>query len=133
MPQDIKEEIITLEREFWSTMLAGEHEKSARMIADPSVVISDHGAIETTPEKYIEMASKQEWTFDRWDLGDMTVIPGGDDTAVVFYEADIEAHSKTPGQEMKARTMNSTTWVRKDGKWQSLIHTETPLSKGDVS
>lgn len=121
-----QEEIISLEKKFWAHMTAGELEDTGSLLAEHSVAVSDHGAFQATPTEFIEMAKKYPWTYDRWDLSDMKVLSTNDDVAVIYYKADIDAHGN--GQHVKARTLNTTTWVRQDDEWKALIHTETKLS-----
>ncbi len=124
--------LIDLETRFWRSIVDDDTPTALSMLAEPSLMVSSHGAMKFDHAKYREMAEQGPMVLTDFELGEIDVTFPTDEVAVLTYRVKQsvgQRGSKKPGsvQEMA----DSSTWVRKnDGQWQCVMHTETPLEAG---
>lgn len=120
-------EIIGLEREFWTTMASGDHEASAKLIGKQSAMVTGMGALVFSPREYVEMAAKSPYRITDWEFSDEKVIFPTPDTAVVTYK--VKQTVEHDGKTETTDNSDSSVWVRSEGAWTCILHTEAPAEK----
>ena len=123
-PQDI----LDLEHRYWETMAAGEHGKSAELLADEAVVVGSMGAHAFRKADYEAMSQQSGWAITSYDLSDEKVTFPTENCAVVTYKVKQEAEHK--GKPMSMEAWNSTVWVKDGGDWKCVAHSESPAGQG---
>ena len=122
-----RHEIETLERAFWDALVAGEPEVATEMLTEPAVVVSGHGVTRFDHATYTRMASDDNHKLVDYTLSDMDVIFPRDDVAVATYHA--EQSVEMDGKPLQMSVYDTSTWVKVDGKWRCVMHTESPAAK----
>jgi hypothetical protein len=117
--------IQNLETRFWQSMIDKDPTEAMTLIADECLVAGPAGTMRIDPEKYGEMTRRGDWTLKSFDLNKVEVVFPTDDVAVIGYTVHQTGDMK--GQKMDLRCADTTTWVRQDGAWKALAHTETIL------
>ena len=122
-----KSEIEGLEKAFWNSMVAGQPEVATGMLTEPAVMVSGHGATKFDHAAYTRMAKDDRYKLIDYTLSDMDVIFPRDDVAVATYHVDQKMEMQGKPQQMKM--YDSSTWVKVDGTWRCVMHTESPVAE----
>ena len=120
--------LIDLETRFWRSLVDGDTPTALSMLAEPSLMVSSHGAMKFDHAQYRKMADQGAEVLTDFKLGDIDVLFPTDDVAVLTYrvrQSVGKRGSKEPGSSEEMA--DSSTWVRKGDQWQCVMHTETPL------
>lgn len=117
-------EILALEREFWTAMAAGDHERSARLIANESALVHSTAVITFTPATYIRMGAESPFKIKDWELTDERVVFPTADSALCTYKVrqTVEHH----GQTETTLNHDTSVWVRDGSDWKCVLHSEIP-------
>lgn len=125
--------LIALEKKFWQSMVDEDTDTALGMLAEPSMMVSSHGAMSFDHEQYREMAEKGGMVIKSFELSDMKVMHPNDDTAVVTYRVKQEIAQRGDGAKTIEQEMaDSSVWLRKDGEWLCVMHTETEIDDGEA-
>lgn len=122
-----KSEIEGLEKAFWNSMVAGKPEVATAMLTEPAVMVSGHGATKFDHAAYTRMANDDRYKLVDYTLSDMDVIFPRDDVAVATYHVDQKMEMQ--GKPLQMKMYDSSTWVKVDGKWRCVMHTESPVAE----
>lgn len=126
--QAARTELIALENRFWQSMVDEETDVALAMLAEPSFMVSPHGAMKFDHATYRRMAEQGSQVLERYTLGEMDVTFIGVDTAVLSYPVTQVVATRATGEETEQAMTDTSTWVRLDGAWRCVMHTETPVS-----
>ena len=122
--------LIDLENSFWQSIVDEDTESALSMLNEPAVMVSPHGAFKFDHPGYRKMAEKGAKVLKAFELSDMDVLLPAADTAVLTYRAR-QSMAPRGEEELTTQEMNySSTWVRREGRWQCVMHTETPVPAG---
>jgi hypothetical protein len=119
--------LIALEKKFWQSMVDEDTDTALSMLAEPSVMVSSHGAMEFDHEQYREMAEKGSMVIKSFKLSDIQVMHPSDDTAVLTYRVKQSMAQRGESEEIEQEMADSSVWLRKDGEWLCVMHTETEI------
>lgn len=121
-------ELVDLEKRFWQALVDEDADTAVSLLTEPALMVSDHGVMKFDHDTYRQMAEKGPMVLKDFSLSDMQVEFPTEDVAVLTYKVDqtIATRGK-PGQTTQ-KMADSSTWVRQDGSWRCVMHTETPLS-----
>jgi hypothetical protein len=122
---DTNKDLIALEQRFWQTMVTGETDVALDMLAEPAGMVSSHGAMQFDHAGYRKMAENDDYKLVSYELSDFDVLRPSGDVAIVTYQ--VVQTTKIKDHNESARMCDSSTWVRRDGKWICALHTETPM------
>ena len=123
--------LIALEKKFWQSLVDEDTDTALSMLNEPSLMVSSHGAMQFDHAQYREMAEKGDMVVKSFKLSDMQVMHPSDDTAVLTYRVKQAIAQRGGSQEIEQEMADSSVWMRKDGEWLCVMHTETEL--GDKS
>jgi uncharacterized protein (TIGR02246 family) len=116
-------ELVELERRYWQALKDGDLAAALELTADPCIVTGAQGLGLLGHDMFTAMMQQATWTLDRYELGDMQVRMLGDDTAVVAYTVHEEL--TVDGAPVSFDAADTSTWVRRDGRWVCAAHTES--------
>jgi len=121
-------EIMQLETDFWQSMLDQQPAKAAAMLPERAAMVAMYGIHHFGPAEYMKMAEQGDARITGFSFADAQVIFPADNVAVATYKVRQRFEMKGKPQEMTC--FDSTTWVKRDGKWLAAVHTETPEQQG---
>ena len=121
--------LIDLENRFWRSLVSQDTDAALALLNEPALMVSSHGAIKFDHAGYRKMAEQGSMVLTSFELSDMQVVLPDDNTAVLTYRVKQQVSPR--GQRTStAQEMNDTsTWIRKDQRWQCVMHTETPVAR----
>ncbi|WP_418126047.1 nuclear transport factor 2 family protein [Variovorax sp. 160MFSha2.1] len=116
-------DIMKLEAEFWQSVVNGEPEKAAALLTEPAANVAMFGIHHFTPDEYIKMAKEGPAKLTAFTFSNEKVLFPSTEVAVATYEVSqsFEMNGKT--QQMVC--LDTTTWIKRGGKWLAVVHTET--------
>lgn len=125
--QTDKRMLIDLENSFWQSMVDEDTEMAVSMLSEPALMVSAHGAMKFDHAGYRQMATHGSRVLKSFELSNVDVLFPTQDLAVLTYRAR-QSMAPRGGDTLTTEEMaDSSTWVRKDGRWQCVMHTETPV------
>jgi hypothetical protein len=124
-----KDTLIALERKFWQSMVDEITDVALGMLAEPSFMVSPHGAMKFDHAAYRRMAEHGEQVIKRFELGEMEATFVGENTAILVYEVRQVLSPRGKTQETEQHMKDTSTWVKVKGEWRCAMHTETPVQQ----
>lgn len=122
-----KGEIERLEKAFWQSMVDGKPSIATGMLAEPAVMVSSHGALKFDHAEYTKMAKEDPGKLVDFKITDLDVVFPREDVAVASYHVD--QSMERDGKPSRLQMYDSSTWVKVDGQWLCVMHTESPAAK----
>lgn len=119
--------IMELERRFWQSMKDGDIDVAVALLDEPSTSVNGWGIHHFTPAGYKAMALSGNARITAFEFFDERVIFPLPDVAVATYKA--RQSFTLDGMTHDMVVHDTTTWVRKGGRWLACAHTETPEQK----
>lgn len=117
-------DIMELERQFWQAMVDMDIDTATSLLDDESVSVSGWGIRHFNPAGYRDMALAGQARITYFKFSDERVVFPTPDVAIASYKAD--QSFTMDGKSHDMTVYDTTTWVRKNGKWVASAHTETP-------
>jgi hypothetical protein len=123
------ETLVALERQFWQSMVDQDIESALAILADPAVMVSEHGAMKFDHAGYRKMAKKGSMVLTSFKFSDMQVAFPNETTAVLTYRVkqQMAPRGETGGLEQEMN--DSSTWIKDQDNWKCIMHTETPAAE----
>lgn len=123
-------QIMALERRFWQSMMEMDVDAAVSLLDEQSTAVSAWGIRHFGPAEYKAMALSGDARITAFEFFDEKVVFPVADVAVASYRA---RQSFTVGGENHEMVVyDTTTWVRKGGRWVAAAHTETPAEEGSL-
>ena len=120
-------EIMALERKFWQSMADMDVDAAVALLDEESTAAGTHGIHYFSPAEYKTMAQAEDARITSFEFFDERVIFPVPDVAIASYKA--QQCFTIAGESHEQVVYDTTTWVRKNGKWLACAHTETPAQK----
>jgi hypothetical protein len=120
-----RQEIIDLENRFWQTMIDKDVETATAMMADRSIVTGAQGAATIDNRSFGKMMSEGKWSLESYTFSDVQVEFPTPDVAVIGYK--VAENLLIDGEPLAMEAADASTWIRKNGEWACVLHTESVL------
>ena len=115
-------EIEQLERAFWESLVRRDATVATGLLASQALMVSSHGSMQFDPPQYARMLLDPKHGLLEYALSDMAVLFPTEDIAIVTYRA--KQAMQMDGKQLEQAVVDSSTWVKLDGKWKCAAHTE---------
>ncbi len=119
--------LVDLENRFWESIRDQDTDAALELLDEPALMISPHGAMKFDHAGYRKMATQGTMLVKDYDLSDMQVHFASDDVAVLFYKVQQTLSPRDGSEDITQQMTDSSTWIRKDGEWRCVMHTETGI------
>jgi hypothetical protein len=118
-----KSEIERLERAFWQSMVDGEPAVATGLLTEPALMVASHGVNKFDHAAYEKMARDDSFRLVDYEITGFDVVFPTDDVAVAAYA--VKQAMEMKGQPVTEDVFDTSTWVRTDGRWRCVAHTES--------
>ena len=121
----VEQEIVELEREYWRAIRDKDTDTAVRLTDDPCMVAGAQGVRSIDHKTFVEMAKSPTWELKKFDISDTDVRMVTDDVAIIGYTVTEEM--VVEGKPLTLKAADTSTWVRRDGRWVCALHSESVL------
>jgi hypothetical protein len=119
----VENEIVELERQYWQALQDGDAATPTTLSDDPCIVAGAQGIASLDRRAVAQMMKDASWKLERFEIDpDVRVRIIGDDVAVLAYK--VHEDVAVDGRLLKLEASDTSTWVRRDGRWVCAMHTE---------
>jgi hypothetical protein len=120
--------LIDLENRFWKSLVDEDADTAIALLNEPALMVSPHGAFKFDHAGYRRMAEQGSMVVKSYQLSDMDVVFASEDAAILTYRVKQVLSPRDRSQDITQDMADTSTWVRKGGQWQCVMHTETPVA-----
>lgn len=121
-----KDEIIALEKAYWSAMQKKDGAGTAALSGEKSLVTGAQGVMAISKQKMGKMTEDGGWTLESFVFDDVEVSTPSPDVAIIAYT--VRQKVRMDGKAKDLRAADSSTWVRGSRGWECQAHSETLLA-----
>ena len=118
-----RQEIESLEKAFWQSMVDGRAEVATAMLTEPALMVSGHGLNKFDHAAYEKMAANDSYRLTGFEFSDFDVLFPTQDVAVATYRVRQSMEAK--GESRTEEVFDSSTWVKLGDAWKCAAHTES--------
>ena len=126
---NITEEILNLEKKYWTAMREHDLESAISLTDFPCLVASAHGLQSVDKEEFTKMFNSNDGTIRTFEFDESKaeVRQINENTAVVAY--NVHTSFSNDGVDKTINAIDTSTWIKRDGRWFCAMHTETEVQK----
>jgi hypothetical protein len=119
----IEAELLDLEKRYWQALKDQDVDTVMRLTDEPCILTGAQGVGVIDRETLGSMVKSASYTLDRFALNDDAQVRLlRDDVAIVAYQVHEEL--TVDGKPVTLDAADSSTWVRRNGRWLCALHTE---------
>ena len=120
----IERDLLKLERRFWQAIKDGDVETAVGLTDDECIVAGPQGVQRIDRATFAAMMKNAPGQLLDFEIGgDYQVSQLGDDVAVLAYT--VHEKMTVDGEPLAIEAAESSTWVRRDGRWVCAMHAES--------
>jgi uncharacterized protein (TIGR02246 family) len=122
----IEAEVLDLEKRYWQALKDQDVDAALRLTDEPCILTGAQGVGLIDRKTFAAMMKAASYTLNSFVLKDGAQVRLlGDDVAIVAYQVHEELTVDSKPVTLDAA--DSSTWVRRDGRWLCALHTEAIL------
>jgi len=119
----VENELLQLEKQYWRALRERDIDAALELTDFPCIVTGPQGIARIDEDALGAMMKDKRYTIDRVELkDDAQVRLLQDDIAVLAYTVHEEL--TVDGKAVTLDAADSSTWVRRNGRWRCALHTE---------
>jgi hypothetical protein len=124
----VANELMGLEKKYWQAMESHDLATAISLTDFPCIVAGPQGAQLVDQEQFTKMFESHKGASMKVSFrSEPSVRLINDDIAVIAYQ--VHSDMNMGGKEQSLDAVDTSTWIRRNGKWACAHHTETPLTK----
>jgi hypothetical protein len=122
--QAVEQELLGLERQYWQAIKDKDVESAMRLSDESCIVAGAQGVGSLDRNTLAAMMKAASYTLNDFEISkDAKVRLLGDDVAIVAYK--VREDLTVEGKPVTLEAADSSTWVRRNGRWVCALHTES--------
>ena len=122
--QGTRQELLNLERRYWSAVQEKDGATATALSDDPCIVVGAPGVGEVSKEELAGMLDGANYELERFNMEDVHVRKLSDGVVALAYK--VSESLVVDGQDVTLEAFDSSVWVRRNGEWVCALHTESP-------
>ena len=124
----VEKELLAMEEKYWQALKDRDGATAARLTDEPCIVSGAQGVDSISKESLESMVKAAPYTLVDFNISDDAYVRMlNDDVAVLAY--NVHEELKVDGKPVVVDAADTSTWVRRNGRWLCASHTES--LKGD--
>ena len=120
--------LIDLEKKFWQSMVDQDTDAALRLLEEPALMVSSHGAMKFDHAGYRKMAEQGSMVVTAFEFSDMQTVFPNDATAILTYRVKQKVATRQDGKSTEQEMNDTSTWISTAEGWKCVMHTETPVA-----
>ena len=122
-PGDLKETLVTLEKQSWQAWQARDPKFFERFLSEDHVELYSSGALKKA--EVVATVASPSCVVNSYRVDKFELIPINPDAALLTYYA--EQDTQCGGKKVPSPAWVSSLYVRRDGRWLNLFYQQTPV------
>jgi ketosteroid isomerase-like protein len=118
-------EIVALEQRFWQAMKDEDTAAAIALTAEPCIVTGAQGVARIDHAMFARMTDSMQSKLQSFAFSEVVVERPANDVAVIGYK--VREELLVDGKPLTLNAADTSTWIRKGGRWLCLVHTESVL------
>lgn len=119
----VEKEIISLEKLYWKAMKDNDLETMMMLSDDECILAGPQGISKVAKKDFKKMMESATYTINDFKFDDNCEVSVlNDNTAVIGYK--LSGDFTVDGKPVQLNASESSTWVKKNGKWVCSLHAE---------
>lgn len=119
----IGREVLALEKKYWNAIKQRDASTAVSLSADPCVVVGAQGVGELDNATLARMMEKATYRLKDFSFDNVRVRHITEDVVAVAYR--VKEDLIVDGQDLNLDAYDSSVWLRRDGQWVCVVHTES--------
>jgi ketosteroid isomerase-like protein len=119
----VENQLVQLEMQYWQAIKNKDIEAAAQLTDDPCLVAGSTGVARIDKEKFRQIMKTAKYTLHDFELKETVVRLLSADVAILAYKVHEEL--TVDGQPVSMDASDSSTWVKRNGRWVCALHTES--------
>jgi ketosteroid isomerase-like protein len=120
------DDLFALEKKYWTAMIEHDLQTAVSLTDFPCVVAGPQGARSVDRDEFEQMFNSHEHSIRDVDFqGEPEVRMVNPGTAVIAYK--VRTTISADGHKREMDSVDTSTWIKRDGNWVCAMHTETQL------
>jgi uncharacterized protein (TIGR02246 family) len=116
-------QVLDLEKKYWRALEDGDVDTAMSLTDEPCFITGPSGIGSIDHRAFKNMMTNAEYSLNAVKVGDDAQVRLlSDDVAIVAYR--VTEDMTIGGQEIRFEAADSSTWVRRDGRWLCALHSE---------
>ena len=121
--QAFEKELLGLEKQYWQAIKDKDVDAAIRLSDEPCIVTGAQGVGSIDRKSLAKMMKAASYELNDFKFSDDVQIRKiSDDVAIVAYK--VREDLTVEGKPVTLEAAESSTWVRRDGRWLCALHTE---------
>jgi hypothetical protein len=120
---ETERELIRLERRYWQALKDADAKSATELSDDPCVVAGAQGTSRLDHATLAKMLGGAPWKLEAFELTKVDARLIAPDVGVVAYQ--VREELTVEGERLTFDAADTSTWVRRDGRWVCAVHTES--------
>jgi ketosteroid isomerase-like protein len=121
------QKLVELEQKFWQALVDQDAETATELLAEPSLMVSAHGAMKFDRAGFRKMAVQGSTVITGFELRDIDVVFPNSSTAIVTYKVKQSVRPRNDATVQVQEMHDTSMWVQSGDDWRCAMHTETPV------
>jgi ketosteroid isomerase-like protein len=118
-------EIVTLERRYWQALKDKDLDTALSLTADPCIVVGAQGVGRIDKTTFASRMQDPSWQILDFAIDDDVEVQVSGDTAMLAYV--VHEDMSVEGKTFSFDAADASTWIRRDGQWVCVLHTESVM------
>jgi hypothetical protein len=124
MTKTVEKELLGLEKQYWQAIKDKDVDAAMRLSDDPCIVAGAQGIGSLDRKSLGGMMRAASYTLNDFKFSDDAKVRLlSNDIAIVAYK--VREDLTVEGKPVSFEAAESSTWVRRDGRWVCALHTES--------
>jgi uncharacterized protein (TIGR02246 family) len=120
----VEQELLELEKQYWQAIKEKDVDAAMRLTDDPCFITGAQGVARINRQSLAALMNAARYTLQDFKLSDDAQVRRlSDDVAIIAYK--VYEKLTVEGQPVTLEAADSSTWVRRDGRWLCALHTES--------
>ena len=119
----VEQELVELENKYWQAMRDKNVEAALALTDDPCIVAGGKGPAQVDHATYRKLLAGANWELKSFEISQVVARQLADDTAAIAYK--VTEQMIVDGKPLTLEAFDTSTWVRRGGRWLCSVHTET--------
>ena len=119
----LKQELLAREERYWNAIKEKDSQVAAHLSDDPCIVVGAQGVSELSRSVLSKMLEGATYELEGFSLEDVHFRRLSNDVAALAYK--VSEDLMVDGEKVKLDAFDSSVWMRRDGEWVCVVHTES--------